>query len=360
MRILIKSPLRALAATASAVVAGAAAMWTPLASADSISPVSFSADLGIGESVTITKTVTITDAPTAALLDVVFLFDTTGSMGGVINNAKAAATSIITGLGSFGNVATAAGYYNDPSFDGVVTNLTTTAATTIATINTFGAGTPGGSGGDFSEQTYAGIVDAVNTASWRAGSNRFIVVLGDATTKTPPNAAATIAALTGADVGVIGLSYGAGFSSDITAIGGTVFTGATSPATIVSSILAGVSAGFETYSTVTVSDLGAGAPEIGVSVVCTSADVGTCSGATATGAYDRSVDRTFTFDVTFTRLAAGDTTFDTHALVDRGIVATERDTFGGGATPVPEAGTLALLAVGLLALGHNARRRAQR
>jgi hypothetical protein len=107
---------------------------------------------------------------------------------------------------------------------------------------------------------------------------------------------------------------------------------------------------------VTVSDLGAGAPEIGVSVVCVSADTGSCVGDTAVGSYDRSVDRTFEFDVTFTRLAAGDKSFSTFALVDGGAVATESDRFGGAAD-VPAPASLLLLGADWSGLGV-ARRRA--
>ena len=65
--------------------------------ADSISPDSFAADLAVGESVTVAKTVTISAGkPTDALIDAYFLIDTSGSMGGAINAAKAAAGDIFT------------------------------------------------------------------------------------------------------------------------------------------------------------------------------------------------------------------------------------------------------------------------
>ncbi|MBL8701119.1 MAG: VWA domain-containing protein [Alphaproteobacteria bacterium] len=338
--------------------AGAVGLFmAPVALADSISPTSYSADLAVGASTTITKTVTISaGGPTTAVLDVMFVFDTTGSMGGAIDTAKSAASAILTGLSGFGSLNSGVGQYDDPGHS-IVAPLSGNGAATQAGINSLFA-CFGSCGGDFPEVGFAGIREAANSA-WRAGSARYIVAFGDATFKNGPDAldneAGTAAALAANGVSLIGLEYGS-MGGNITALGGTVFAGSSDPADVVAAILAGVSTGFASYNTVTVGDLGAGLPEIGVTAVCTGADIGTCSGDTATGAYDRSVDRTFTFDVTFTRLADGATTFDTHALVDRKIVASERDTFGGAAD-VPAPATLVLLGAGLAGLGI-ARRRA--
>ena len=142
------------------------------------------------------------------------------------------------------------------------------------------------------------------------------------------------------------------FSSSITGLGGSVFASSAAPADIAAAITAGITASFATYSKVTVDDLGGGLPEIAVSAVCTGADIGSCSGSDAVGSYDRSVDRVFTFDYTFTRVAAGDKDFVTFALVDDKIVASERDSF-----KTPEPATLLLMGMGLLGLGAARRRR---
>lgn len=323
--------------------------------ADSISPTSFSSVLGVGESVTISKTVTVSaSGPSDALVDVMFVFDTTGSMGGLIDGTKAAADTILSTLSStYGNVASGVGFYADPGY-GVVSNLSTTAADTTASINSLYACYVS-CGGDWAELGNAGINDVATNASWRPGSNRFIVAFGDAPFKdstdyygSDPLPDATVAAnLAAANVKLLGLDVGGGyFSTSLEELGGTPTSSGTGATEILDKILAAISTGFASYSSVSVGDLDVGDPLIDVTAVCTGADIGTCSGSTAIGTYDRSVDRTFSFDVTFTRKASGSAAFDTYALVDGGIVARESDSFrDGGPSPVP------LPASGLLLLG---------
>jgi hypothetical protein len=347
-------------------IALAAIALTPFgAIADTIDPATYADTLGIGESVTIRKTVTITtESPTTAPLDVMFVFDVTGSMGPYIATAKAAANDILAGLAGFGSLRSGTGWYADPTSDGNASALTANDATTVASINGYGACTVGGvyssslCGGDFPESGFAGISGAADNADWAPGSNRFIIAFGDASFKTPPTQAATIASLAAADAELIGISFGSSFTNDITALGGTAYNGYGLDAdALVATILASIGTAFDTYSTVTVDDLGAGMPGVDVSTVCVSADSGACVGADAVGSYDRSVERTFAYDVTFTALAEGVHSFDTCALADGGIVACEKDTITVGESAVPEPGVLALLSLGLIGMGATRKRR---
>lgn len=349
----------AVAATALFLSAGGAL-------ADSISPLEYTADLALGESVTIQKTVVISaSGPTDALIDVHFLIDTSGSMGSQVTAAASAASSLFSSLeASFGDVAASVGVFSeaatlssaDPRDNAIIGGgLTTDNATFAANVGTVTLCEPD-CGGDFPESGYTGIALAGDNLSWRPGSNRFMFVFTDASAKG--DLAGAVATLAANDITLVTLAYNGGFSSVNGSygapLGGTVFNSSTSVAAIIADVTAGITAGFASYSSVTVDDLGGGDPLIDVSAVCTGADIGSCSGAFATGAYDRSVDRTFTFDVTFTRTGDGDSSFSTYAIVDKGIVARERDTFPGTApVPLPAAGWLMLAGMGALAAARR-------
>lgn len=331
------------------------------ASADSVDPTTFSADLAVGESVTVRKTVVVDEAgPTDALIDVHFLIDTSGSMGSQVTTAKAAATNLFNTLTTtFGDVNASVGVFSelatltstDPRDNAIIGGGLTGDATTFQTnVNTVTLGEPD-FGGDFPESGYTGIALAGDNLSWRPGSNRFMFVFTDATAKGDlAGAQATLAAN---DIDLVALAYNGGFSSVNSSYGtpldGTVFNSSTSVDDIIADVTAGITAGFDSYNTVTVDDLGGGSPAIDVTTTCVSADSGSCVGSDAVGDYDRSVDRTFEFDVTFTRTADGDVTFPTFALVDGGIVAREIDTFGDvSAVPLPAAAWFLLGGFGVL------------
>ncbi|MBL1274648.1 MAG: PEP-CTERM sorting domain-containing protein [Ectothiorhodospiraceae bacterium] len=359
---MINQPIKGIAlALAVAILAPASAV------ADSIDPVMYSDRLSLGESVTIRKTVIInSDRPTGALLDVMFIFDVTGSMRDEIDIAKMAADDILTGLSGFGSLRSGTGWYSDPLFDGVHVDLNGGNTSTTSGIDDMWdtgscvvAGADAGCGGDFPEKGYAAISEAASSASWAPGSNRFIIAFGDASFKMPPTEAATIAALGASGAELIGISYNSGFTSDIEDLGGTAYSGVgLDTGALVTLILDSVGSSFDSYDAVTVSDLGGGMPGVGVSTMCVSADIGLCAGADALGMYDRSIDRTFEFDVTFTGLEDGEHHFPTYALVDGGIVATERDWITvKDRLSVTEPGTLALFGLGLMGVGFARRHR---
>lgn len=350
----------------------AALVYASGAMADSISPESFETTLDVGESVTITKTVTVDDAATTSRADVFFLVDTSGSMGGTIDSVKANAAAILAGTSGFGDVAWGVGSYEDVPTSpwGGATDLPWRLNQAITTDTT--AATAGIDdltlrfGNDTPEANLIALSSAADEAGWRAGSQKFIIWFGDARGHDPsttagypgPTLAETIAALTGENITVIAVNSGSldstGQATAITsATGGQLLSAAANPGSaIIDIILDSLEAAFQSYNTVS---LGVNAvPGVDVSW--------TALFDTEGGPYTREVARAFDFSVTFTGVSGGVHSFTIDALVDGGVVATESDriTVSGDVPPpsgVPEPGVLVLLGSMLGALGFVARRR---
>ena len=344
----------------------------PTAWADSIYPSSASMTLAVGGSTTIHKTVTVDNATTSKV-DVFFLADTTGSMGGSIAGIIGSASSILSTAAGLGDVAFGVGEYKD-TLDAyryrLNQDITTNQAAAQAGINLWSA-----SGGhDGPEANLFALQQVANTTTWRAGSERILVWFGDAPGHDPDGGAtlsSATAALTGAGVQVEAIDVGNGASdgfglNDCTtswcgssieggaassgqataitgATGGNFHTSANSSA-IVAVINNAINSAVQNYSSV---GLDLSEVPFGVSVVSTPSSY--------TGAWDRSVSRSFGFDVTFTGDAPGTYDFSIYGTVDGGRIASEIDHVV--VTSAPEPGIISLMGLGLAGPAVSRRRR---
>lgn len=331
--------------------------------ADSISPDTFSATLGIGESVTLRKTVTISAGkPDSALVDVKFIADTTGSMGGIIGQARTNASAIMGSLSGLGDAQFGASEYKD-RYDSYITKVNQALTSNTAAVQTGINQWSASGGGDTPEANLIALKQQAEATDWRTGSNRFIVQFGDAPGHENgyyPTQADTIKALTDNNVKVIVVGESSmnnscyGGTSDCaanaaktiaTATGGSFnLFGSTDIATLIENA---IGAAFSTYSSVTLGVIGGAIPGVDVAIAPVS----------YTGSWDRSVDRTFTFDVTFKGMLAGLHAFDIGAFVDGGLVAKESDRITvGSVSAVPLPGALPML-LGAFGIGGSMLRR---
>jgi len=351
-------------------VLGVLLMTAGPAMADSISPTSFSGSLLVGESVTIRKTVIVSEGTVKeGTGDVFFLSDTTGSMGGTIDSVQTNASAILSGLSIYGNIQTGAGNYQDfptNSWGGIsdhayeLDSTINGATATQTAINSWDA--PLGWGDDWPESNLYALSQAAGASTdWRSDSEKFILWFGDApghelsnTSGYPgPSTAVTISTLKAAGVTVFAFNVGAiggdmiggldgvGQATAITdATGGDLYNGFGTD--IVKTIVDAIGAGFASYSEVSI--LAPSLPGLGITITPVS----------YMGAFERDVTREFEFDVTFKGLAPGIYDFDMYAAVDGGKVATEAD-YIEVVVPVP--GALLLGMLGLSVAGIKLRKR---
>jgi len=315
-----------------------AVMLIPVnALADSVVPSTYSTSLDAGKSVTITKTVTISaGSPTSATVDVFFLADTTGSMGGTLASVQAGAASILSGLAGLGDMAYGVGEYRDVGDEFVYRlnqDITKDDTAVQTAINTWVAA----GGGDWEEGQLYALYQVANTVSWRPGSTRIIIWFGDAPGHDPSGPtgvteAQAIAALVAQTIKVMALDVGslnyyvqAQRIADATK--GKYYSGI-NPTQIVNDIKNAIITSFQTYTTVS---LGTSTVPAGLTV--------NVAPPSYTGEYDRSIDRLFTFNVTFTAVSPGSYGFTIPVLVDGGTMATEVDNIQVGGLlsfPLPD------------------------
>lgn len=319
------------------------------AKADSISPTTFSDTVDVGGSTTVHKVVTVSAGrPTTSLVDVFFLADTTGSMGGAIASVEASAATILANTSGLGNVQYGVGEYKDVGDVFVYRlnqDITGNAAAVTAGINAWGAS----GGGDFPEANLFALKQVADTTTWRAGSRRILTWFGDAPGHDPSagvSEAQATAALQAQGIQVEAIDIAdmndTGQALRIAnATGGHYYSGIAS-GDVADAIEDAITTAFATYNTV-----GLDLTEVPAGVTATLAPLGYA------GVFDRSIERTFEFDLTFTGVAPGTYDFNVYATVDGGRVATEGDRIvvRDTSSPVPEAGTsLMLLGMGALSL----------
>lgn len=358
-------------------LATAGLLFSTGALAASITPASVTKTIKVGETFTVNKTITL-DPTGAGVVDIFFLADNTGSMGGVIGNVKSVAGTLLSDLSStYASAQFGVGRYLGDPIEGFSPTIAyhlqqaidpSVVSTQIAINNWFASG-----GGDVPEANFfalhqvatSGAPTPTNVSTgfntgWRSGAVKVVLWFGDAPSHTETiTEAQTINALKANSVIVMGFNSSAdnfaldgsyvGESNqcdDVTnATGGTCFhnfasQSASAMASTIKSAIGTVTSTLDlVFGHTFVGD--------GLAIVMTCTDPLGCN--------DVKGGESRTFDLTVTGLKPGTYSFDVFA---NGVSAKEIDNITV-VNDIPEPATLGLLGLGLLGLGL-ARRRASR
>lgn len=220
-----------LAVAAASLVAGLGAA----AAAPGVSPATFTGTGAPGSTFTVAKTVSTPEI--AALADVYFLADTTGSMSDPIANVKANASTILsTIVAGTTDPRFGAGDYKDFPFDAYAFQNAAAVGSSTADVQTAIDGWSAGGGSDGPEgQLYALHKIATDPAvGWRTGSSRFLVWFGDAPGHDPVcsgiwgggvdiTTSLVASELAAANITVIAISTPTGFPNALNDNGGSGF-----------------------------------------------------------------------------------------------------------------------------------------
>ncbi|MFB9414037.1 choice-of-anchor P family protein [Dactylosporangium matsuzakiense] len=244
-------PRKTASAAALALIAGALVAFTPAAAlaAPGVTPASVNLTLGPGKSADVDKHVET--APVPPNPDIVFLADTTGSMGGAIANVRSNASSIMTQIAAAQPSAQfGAAEYKDLTADSapftVRQDITADQSAVQSGINLWAAG----GGGDAPEDGINALYQlATGAVHFRTAGTRIVVIFGDAPSHDPSGGhsrADAIAALQAAGIHVVAVDVGnlnsGGQAVAITDATGGVYLAAPSADQVSAKILEGIKA----------------------------------------------------------------------------------------------------------------------
>lgn len=192
-------------------LAGSTSMAAVAVAAPGVTPAHYTDSLAPGQSVGIGKVVETPPIPPNP--DIVFLADSTASMGSSINNVKANATSILNQIKAAQPTAqfAVADYKDvgDPYVYRVDQQLTGNTAAVVAGINTWSAS----GGGDTPEGWIGALGQVPGSISFRPDGTRVVVMFGDASSHEPSlgfTRDSATAALQAAGVEVIAINVNSG------------------------------------------------------------------------------------------------------------------------------------------------------